>query len=280
MILVSEAIEHALAAGSIDRAVRLIEGGGRAAFEAGELATLLRWLEALPPDRLATSPELVWLMAWALFETGQLAAAVAMAQSHLATAAARGPAEGRLLVLLALMATVTRPDAEDLAHEGLGLVGDDTYFRSLALQAVGLRQPGARRLPCRPSPPCGEAFELARQAGHPMAVLPAVNPLGHALVLTGERGEAETLCRQVLAQYADAQGRPPPDRLVGPRRARDRPLRGQRPCRGAARVGGGLRRRCGPGDRPSDVGLGSPVPGPRSTRVRRSGGSPRGASHQ
>ena len=205
----AEAIEHALAADSMDRAVRLVEREGRAAFEAGELATLLRWLEALPPDRLASSPELVWLMAWALFETGQLAAAVAMAQSHLATAAARGPAEGRLLVLLALMATVTRPDAEDLAHEGLGLVGDDTYFRSLALQAAGYASL-ARGDYQTAVATMREALALARQAGHSMAVLPAVNPLGHALVLTGERGAAEALCRQVLAQYADAEGRPPP----------------------------------------------------------------------
>jgi LuxR family maltose regulon positive regulatory protein len=207
--LLAEAVEHALAASSLDAAIRLIERGGRAAFEAGELATVLRWLEAIPPDRLAASPELIWLRAWALFETGQLAAAIAVAEAHLATAGARGAAEGRLLVLLALMATVTRPDAEPLAREGLALVGDDASFRSLALQAAGLAvlvrgdyrsAAGTLR----------QAFGLARQAAHPMAVLTAVNPLGHALVLAGERGEAEALCRQVLAQYADAQGRPPP----------------------------------------------------------------------
>ena len=207
--LLAEAIEHALAAGSLDVAVRLVERGGRAAFEAGELATLLRWLEAIPPERSASSPELVWLRAWTLFETGQMGAAVAVAEAHLATAPARGAAEGRLLVLLALMATVTRPDAERLAHEGLALVGDDAYFRSLALQAAGLATlaRGDYRAATRP---LRQAFELAREAAHPMAVLPAVNPLGHVLILTGERGEAEALCRQVLAQYADAQGRPPP----------------------------------------------------------------------
>ncbi len=107
------------------------------------------------------------------------------------------------------MATVTRPDAEQLAAEGLEIVGDDAYFRSLALEAAGYANL-ARGDYVPAVATMRRAFELAQRAGHPMAVLPAVNPLGHALVLTGARGEAEALCRQVLAQYADAQGRPPP----------------------------------------------------------------------
>ncbi len=202
--LAAEAIEQSLACGSIDRAVRLVEREGRAVFEAGELATLRRWLDALPSDRVTASPELVWLRAWALFETGQLAAAVAMGERHLATAAVRGPAEGRLLVLQALLATVTRLDAEQLAAEGLELVGDDPYFRSLALQATGYA--ALARGDYRAAVAVmRQAFELALRVGHPMAVLPAVNPLGHALILTGGRGEAEALCRQVLAQYAPSE---------------------------------------------------------------------------
>jgi len=43
-----------------------------------------------------------------------------------------------------------------------------------------------------------------------MAVLPAVSPLGQALALAGLRSEAEMICRTVLAQQADEQGRPRP----------------------------------------------------------------------
>jgi LuxR family maltose regulon positive regulatory protein len=205
--LAAEAIEQALAAGSTMRAVPLIEAEGRRAFEAGELATLGRWLGSLPADRVAASPELLWLQAWTRFETGELAAAVASAEAHLARVEVRGPAEGRLLVLLALLATVTRPDAEALAEEARELVGDDPYFCSLALQAVGFARlargyPGAVAA-------MRQAFELAEQVGHPIALLPAVNPLGSVLILTGRRAEAERLCRQVLARYVDAQGRPP-----------------------------------------------------------------------
>jgi LuxR family maltose regulon positive regulatory protein len=38
--------------------------------------------------------------------------------------------------------------------------------------------------------------------------VPAANPLCHALVLAGHRGEAEAICRRVLADHADARGRP------------------------------------------------------------------------
>ena len=73
--------------------VRLVERAARPAFEAGELATLVGWLEALPAERVAVRPELVSLQAWALFEAGQVGAAVALAGRHLASSDARGPAD-------------------------------------------------------------------------------------------------------------------------------------------------------------------------------------------
>jgi LuxR family maltose regulon positive regulatory protein len=102
-----EAIDHALAAGSIDRAIRLLEREARPAFEAGELTTLLGWLAALPTERLAAGGELVSMQAWALLFAGQPAAAKARVDSHLTGSGAGGPAEGRLLALRALFATVT-----------------------------------------------------------------------------------------------------------------------------------------------------------------------------
>ncbi len=205
----SDAIEHALAASSLDRAVRLIERAARPAFESGEIAALLGWFEAVAADRVAQSPDLVSLHAWALFETGQIGAAVALAERHLASSRVRGPAEGRLLVLRALMATVTGPDAEDLAIEGLGLVGDDPLFRSFGLLAAGLSGL-ARGEYMEAVTTLRVAYQTALQVGYPLAVLPAVSPLGQALALAGLRGEAETICRTVLAQQADEQGRPRP----------------------------------------------------------------------
>ncbi|HEX7399770.1 MAG TPA: LuxR C-terminal-related transcriptional regulator [Candidatus Limnocylindrales bacterium] len=209
MGLEPEAIEHALAAGSVDRAVRLVERAARPAFEAGELSTLLGWLDALPAERVSASDELVSLQAWALFETGQVGAAVTLAQRHLASTTERGPAEGRLLTLRALMETVTGSDAESLAFTGLELVGDDPLFRSLGLLAAGLATLAHGEYVAAVET-LRAAYETALLTGNPTAVLPAVSPLGQALALAGLRGEAETICRTVLAQQADAQGRPRP----------------------------------------------------------------------
>lgn len=207
--LEAEAIEHALAAGSTNRAVSLIERAARPAFESGELASLLRWLDALAPDAIAYSPELVSMRAWALFESGQVGAALSIARHHLASSDTREAPEGRLLILEALMASVMGPDADDLADAGLELVGDDLLFRSFGLLARGLAAlargefgPAVQIL--------RGAFETAVRVGNPMAVIPAVNPLGHGLAVAGYRGEAETICRTVLAQQADQQGRPRP----------------------------------------------------------------------
>ncbi len=205
--LASEAIGHALAAGAFERTLDLVERAARPAFEAGELSTLAGWLDALPPERVASSPELTSLRAWARFETGQVAAALDLAQRHLATSSVRGPAAGRMLVLEALMATVTGPDAERLATEGLALVGDDPLFRSFGLLAVGLgRLARGEYAPAVAT--LRAAYQAALQAGSPMAVLPAVNPLGHGLALVGLRGEAESMCRAVLGEQAGGQGRP------------------------------------------------------------------------
>ncbi len=175
----------------------------------GSSTTLLGWLDALPADRVAASPELVSLHAWALFETGQVAAAVTLAERHLASSDARGPAEGRLVVLRALMATMIGPDADDLAIEGLELVGDDPLFRSFGLLAAGLAT--LARGEYAPAVETLRAgFEAALRAGNPMAVLSAVNPLGQALALAGLRGEAESICRTVLAQHVDGLGRTRP----------------------------------------------------------------------
>jgi len=207
--LEAEAIESALSCGSTDRAVRLLERAARPAFEAGELAALLGWFERLPAERIARSAELTSLHAWTLFEMGQVGAAVSQAERYLASPGEPGPADGRMLILLALMATVAGPNAEVLASEGLQLVGDDPLFRSFGLLAAGLGTltrgdygPAVDTLRA--------AFEAALRARNPMALLPAVSPLGQALALAGHRGEAEMLCRSILAQQADGQGRPRP----------------------------------------------------------------------
>ena len=193
------AIAHLLAAGDHETAARLIAREARGAFESGEDLTLLHWIDALPPAVLGAHPDLVAWHAWARFDTGQLADADLEATRHLATTPERGAAEGRLLALRALLQTVTGPDAESLARAGLELVGDDDYFRSACLQALGLAALARGQL--------GEAvesletaFRLIQHVG-PAAAFAGVTPLAQALLAVGRRGDAEQLCRELLDEY-------------------------------------------------------------------------------
>ncbi len=202
-----EALAHAFHADDLVMAARLVAREGRAAFEAGELRTLERWIAALPPDVRTSDLEIASLDGWARFYTGDVAGGAAIAARAAATPGDRSAAKGRLLVLLGLIGTTTRPDAESLARDGIELVGGDDLFRSLGLQAAGLAQL-ARGDVAGSLATLRAAFDAAEASGLPIAVLPAVNPLGHALVATGRRDEVERVARRVLAAHPGAGGEP------------------------------------------------------------------------
>jgi len=208
--LESEAIAHLLAAGSVDRAFDLVERAAQPAFEAGELSTLLGWLDGLPPERVAANAELVSLQGWALFLTGQIAAAQACAEGHTIEGDAGGPAEGRLYALRALLAPIIAGESDDdgLVWAGIALLGDDEPVRVLTLLALGTAKLAAGESASavetlRP------ALASARHTAQPMAVVTAAAMLALGLNATGARPEAEALSRAVLEEVRDARGRAP-----------------------------------------------------------------------
>ena len=66
-----EAFHHAVAANDVDRAERLIEGGGTPLAFRGELVPILNWLESLPTSVLDARPSLWVMYASALLFIGQ-----------------------------------------------------------------------------------------------------------------------------------------------------------------------------------------------------------------
>ena len=202
----AEAISHALAGGSLDRTIRLVEREARPAFEAGELTTLLGWLDALPAESLAASGELVSLRAWALLFTGQPGAAEAAVDGALVDLGVGGPAEGQLLGLRALLATYSEPNAERLARASLELLkDDDDLFGALALQAAGMAQWSGGELRAAVET-WRVTLDAAMRTHQPMVVFPAVTALANGLNQTGQRPEAEALCREMLEEYGDSGG--------------------------------------------------------------------------
>jgi LuxR family maltose regulon positive regulatory protein len=71
--LITEAVRHALAAGDMERVARLVEEHALAMMGHGELATVTRWLDMLPDERVRARPWLSVARAWALLYLGQLA---------------------------------------------------------------------------------------------------------------------------------------------------------------------------------------------------------------
>ena len=65
-----EAIRHALVAGDMEEAARLVEQNAMKAFIRSELARLMRWVDALPDDLVKSRPWICVYHAWALRLTG------------------------------------------------------------------------------------------------------------------------------------------------------------------------------------------------------------------
>jgi LuxR family maltose regulon positive regulatory protein len=69
---VTEAFKHAVAARDFERAARLIEGNWLRMGHAGEMNTVLRWLESMPEEVVRARPMLSGAYAWVLWLTGHM----------------------------------------------------------------------------------------------------------------------------------------------------------------------------------------------------------------
>jgi LuxR family maltose regulon positive regulatory protein len=141
----AEAVGHALAAGDTDLLVRLLTAHGARFATSGETQTFQGWLDALPRERLLTSPRLCLAQAWVLMRTLQVVAAETyLAAAEAALAGAEGldaaSARGELLTLRAHM-TVERgayADALPLAREALDLLPPTEHMaRSISAFVLG-----------------------------------------------------------------------------------------------------------------------------------------------
>jgi len=69
---VAEAFKHAVAAPDFERAARLIEGNWLRVGHAGQMNTVLRWLESMPEEVVRARPMLSGAYAWVLWLTGRM----------------------------------------------------------------------------------------------------------------------------------------------------------------------------------------------------------------
>lgn len=147
-----EAFRHAVWAGDLDGAARLVDGGGTPLYHQGELGFVLDWLDALDDGELASRPLLLVHYAMALMLSGRNAEAerrMEAAEESLrgSTAPEARSLRGRAAALRATLA-VPRQEADSMLREAAAalalLAPEDAATRSIATwaQAYGLQISG------------------------------------------------------------------------------------------------------------------------------------------
>ena len=217
--LVSHAIGHALAAGDLDEAERLILLVAEEIMQGGNIITVRRWLDALPDERVRANGNLAFYKGWVLAMMGDLALAeeyVELAETRFRQVQAPGEDFGKLQVFRSFIAVLVRRDYErgvEAATEALHLLGDSpSRWHLVALWAVAesleRTQNVVRAI---------DALREARQAGlvfgeHIFAVV-IEGALTKALNDHGRRREALAVCREAIdRRTADGE---PPTPLIG-----------------------------------------------------------------
>jgi LuxR family maltose regulon positive regulatory protein len=216
--LLREAVQHALAAADFAQAARLVEQTFTALVRRGEIATLHRWVAALPEERVRTNVELAVLQGWLLFARGQHEAAErhlqAIERTLPAETAGQAAIKGRVAAIRASIAITQRdlPRTIALARLALESLPPESLARAYAAWYLGKAHwlsgalAAARRA-------LTEAVRISWEVNHPYAVFLVIHDLGQLQVQQGQLHQAEQTYRQALEQALE-QGGPQP--ALGP----------------------------------------------------------------
>ncbi|MEA2602916.1 MAG: hypothetical protein QOF89_3908 [Acidobacteriota bacterium] len=195
-----DALEHALAAGAHDRAAELMSQHALPRLMRGDAGTVLRWVQALPPEWVRRLPWLRLAYTWALLATFQLPAAEEQVR-EMERELAREPdpeLEAHVETLRALFLRVSGRTEEAIAlyRRALERLPEEVSIsRTIVLLELGLTGLLAGDFTA-----AEEAFhqaEVASQAsGTPMGVLLAQSHLAQIRIAQGRLHEAVDLARR------------------------------------------------------------------------------------
>jgi LuxR family maltose regulon positive regulatory protein len=211
--LADQAFAHAAAAGDVQRAVCLAEAHAERLVQRGDVATLLRWLEALPDQVVRSRPRLCVSYAWALFLTGQAGvlepwlhdAETALAQwaalpSMTEDASDLAPLLDEVDVLRLASSRYRENPAGLIERYGQALDQmneSDLFSRGLLYLGLGVA--------CRLNGDAegaihaySEAAQMCQAAGNTMAAVIAIYDLSRMYGFQGRLNLAAKTCRQVL----------------------------------------------------------------------------------
>jgi LuxR family maltose regulon positive regulatory protein len=205
--LTAEAINHALAAEDFERAADLVEQNAEATLMRGEVATFLRWVDALPEELVRVRPSLCVSYAWMLLMHGR---PLKVIESLLQDAYRGGDlVAGRVTALHGLMAGFRgqMSRAAELSHRALEqLPEEDRFVRTFATWMLRMSQlvsgEGAVDIQA-----LDDVLRMSQRAGNVMLSVMIICNRAELLMRQGRPHEAAAAYREAVELAADAQGR-------------------------------------------------------------------------
>ena len=198
----AEAIGHAIASGDSALAAALIAEGWREQFNAGHLATVRGWLDALPPELVAADARLGAGRVWLALDAGRLAEA----DAALAPAERAGPDEPEVRALRALLAYKAGDVRRALAlFEVLGPSLVDPFLRTVRDLVTGVCLLWLAEFD-RATVSLRAALRTAQEEGNRLAQVYALGCLALVSVERGELVQADDVLA-AAAQAAEPIGR-------------------------------------------------------------------------
>lgn len=204
---VREAVQHALDGAAWYRAAQLIIADSDNRLKRGEMATLQRWLDALPPSVLDSSPQLLLIRALTLvltepYQTARAEGILRQAEGLLTSDLPNvSELRGRWAAIYAAMAS-NQPEPERViayARQALAdLPPDSFYLRALTHATLGIAYAGQGR--ARAAADALEAASrVARQAGNLYLQFFAQMHHAAALLMQGHLRKAAQLYESTIS---------------------------------------------------------------------------------
>jgi LuxR family maltose regulon positive regulatory protein len=224
-----EAIRHALAAGDLEDAARLVEQNAMKAFIRSELAQLIRWVDALPDDLVKSRPWICVYHAWALRLTGAPYVDVESrlqiveqalerdtglsASGSQAGGVAMTPKEtqhllGHFYALRAYQALYSEQldQVKEPSYRALDNLPQDSFMRSTVALAIGLAERFGGDLTAA-SRAFIEAREISLKYENRYVGVTATCRLAYTQMLAGQLQQAAKTCQEALQMAARKDGR-------------------------------------------------------------------------
>jgi LuxR family maltose regulon positive regulatory protein len=205
----SEAIEHALSAGDLDRAACLIEQAAEPTLMRSEFNTFLGWVEALPEEVARAHPLLhVYYTGIELMNGLPLQVAEGRLQEAMAAEPSRAvsAAVATFRMLIAAYRGDTRQSAE-LSQRALELLAEDNRFlRSLLAGILGITYLWSGDFATAVNA-LGEAVRIGQQIGNLTVTVLALCHLAELHIMRGQLYEARASFEQALERARDRRGR-------------------------------------------------------------------------